>query len=323
VARKQYDAQLEAIERLRHADPATAAEPLRKALRNRSNYLVAKAAGAAAALGLGGLIPDLLAALDRFYAEGSDPQCWAKNALVDALAELAHTDSAVYVRGLKHVQMEAVWGGKADAAGPLRARCAVALPACRELRDIDLLRHLVDALADPEKTVRAEAARAISRVNREEAALVVRTWALTGDPEPEVVGACLAAVLEIEGGAGIRFVERFLDEDRYRHAAAEAALVIGLLRSAEAFAVLKEKWAHERDPALRAALLTGIALTGLPDAASFLIGLVAEGSQRGADALEALGSARLTEDERARLKTAVEASGEARLRADYEKRFAR
>jgi len=64
VSKKAYEAQLAALDRLRNTlDFGTATEPLRKALRNPSNYLVAKAATLTGELGLRALIPDLLASL--------------------------------------------------------------------------------------------------------------------------------------------------------------------------------------------------------------------------------------------------------------------
>ena len=42
----------------------------------------------------------------------TDPQCWAKNAIVKALKDLNHDDPAVFLRGIEHVQMEPVWGGR-------------------------------------------------------------------------------------------------------------------------------------------------------------------------------------------------------------------
>ena len=67
-------------------------DSLRKALANRNNYIAAKAAKIAAELGLKALIPDLLTTFDFFFIDPvkSDPQCWAKNALVQALASLGH-----------------------------------------------------------------------------------------------------------------------------------------------------------------------------------------------------------------------------------------
>src|SRR5947208_3587863 len=88
----------------------TTADSLRKALANRNNYLVAKAAKITAEAALRTLVPDLLSALERFFinAAKTDPQCWAKKALYQALADLAHHDSEIYLRGLTHFQLEPV-----------------------------------------------------------------------------------------------------------------------------------------------------------------------------------------------------------------------
>jgi len=314
VSKKAYEAQLAALDQLRDSDPTAAAEPLRKALRNPSNYLASKAAAITAELGLRVLIPELLAALDRFFTE-DDPQCWAKNSLVDALAGFEHGDSEIYLRGLKHFQMEPVWGGQVDTAGPLRARCALALVHCRDLSDVRLLGYLVEALVDSDKTVRVEAARAMGRVGRPEAALLLRLRALTGDPEPEVIGSCLQSLLALD--ADLEFVSQFLGKGG--DVAAESALALGLTHKPEAFALLKDRWERERDPALGAALLTGIGLTNLPEAIEFLIGVVASDGRGSTDAVQALATARLTEEDRKRIETALDSSQNARLRTAWKK----
>ena len=321
MSKKAYEAQLAALDRLRNTlDFGTATEPLRKALRNPSNYLVAKAATLTGELGLRALIPDLLASLERFFTE-SDPQCWAKNALVDALAGFEHGDSEVYLRGLKHVQMEAVWGGQVDTAGPLRARCALALVHCKDLSDLRLLGHLIEVLVDPDKTVRVEAARAIGRVERPEAALLLRLRALTGDPEPEVVGTCFQSLLAIEGRAGLGFVSQFLAPGG--DLGAEAALALGMTHEAEAFALLKDHWERQRDPQFGAALLSGIGLTNLREAIDFLIGVVAADGRGSTDAVQALAAARLTDEDRARIQATVDSTANPRLRAAWKKVSAR
>src|SRR5258706_8763198 len=95
LAKKKFEEQLAALEQLRGSagEPATV-DGLRKALANRNNYIVAKASQIVAELGLKALIPDLLAALDRFFIDPgkSDPQCWAKKALVQALGGLGRED---------------------------------------------------------------------------------------------------------------------------------------------------------------------------------------------------------------------------------------
>ena len=202
MAKNKFEEQLAALEELRGspAEPATV-DRLRRALANRNNYIVAKASKIAGELGFKALIPDLIPALDRFFLDPvkSDPQCWAKNAIVQALGALGHEESAAFLRGLRHVQMEPVWGGQADTAAPLRGNCALALVQCRDLNDFSLLSHLIEILVDRDKTVRVEAARAIGRLSRPEAGLLLRLRALTGDDAPEALGACLSALLSIEG----------------------------------------------------------------------------------------------------------------------------
>ena len=321
MSKKAFEQQLAALDELRNSTAPSAVEGLRKALTNRNNYLVAKAAQIGAQSGLVDLISELLSAFDRFLVDPSksDPQCWAKNAVIQALADLGHNNSAVYVRGLRHVQMEPVWGGQEDTAGPLRARCALALVQCQDLSDLAVLSHLVEPLVDRDKTVRMEAARAIGRLGRAEAALLLRLRALVGDKESEVLGACFAAVLEIEGEAGIDFVGRFLaGED---DVVAEAALALGGMHDARALRMLQDRQERERDPYLIEVLLTAIGLTRLPDAVESLVKLVEADSPKAVAAVQALASARISEETRGRLAKAVESSGNARLCAAFEKHF--
>ncbi len=278
MAKQKFDQQLAALEDLRQspASPSTT-ESLRKALANRNNFIVAKASKIAAELGLKELIPDLLAALDRFFTDPakSDPQCWAKKALFQAFADLGHNQADVYLRGLKHIQMEPVWGGQQDTAAPVRGACALALVECRDVSDIALLGHLIEALADTDKTVRVEA-----------------------------LGACFSALLSIEGRAGIAFVSRFLEAKGDE--GAEAALAIGLMRTPEAHHALKKKWEHERQSEFASVLLSAIALTRQPEAIDFLVDLIATDSSSTPAARAALDSAGLSPDQRAEVAAAVE-----------------
>ncbi len=180
--KRTFEGQLTALDALRQLPPEAATEPLRKALANRNNFVVAKAADLARQLQLTQLIPELLTAFDRFFEDHikTDPQCWAKNALSRALATFEHQDAAVFLRGMKHIQLEPVWGGSSDTAGTLRATCALALVQCRSLREADLLAHLVDLLADKDKTVRVEVVRAIEQVGSPSAALLLRLRAILG-----------------------------------------------------------------------------------------------------------------------------------------------
>jgi hypothetical protein len=147
---------------------------------HRNNFIVAKAARLVADAELFALLPEVLAAFDRFFIDAakSDPQCWAKNALAKALLKLGHRAKDAYLRGMRHHQMEASWGPPVDTAGTLRATCAHALVDCPAMSDADLLTALLEPLTDTDKTVRMEGARAIAQVGGVSAALLLRLRAL-------------------------------------------------------------------------------------------------------------------------------------------------
>ena len=95
AGKRRFEEQLAALEQLRHEPPQAAIGPLRKALSHQSNYIVAKAADLVREFRLAELIPELLVAFDRCFANPlkTDPQCWAKNAISRALAALEFQDA--------------------------------------------------------------------------------------------------------------------------------------------------------------------------------------------------------------------------------------
>src|SRR5271170_5965182 len=111
--KRSFEQQLAALDEVKHLSVEAAVEPLRKALTHRNNYIVAKAADLAVKFHLVQLLPDLLGAFGRFFTDPvkTDPQCWAKNALSRALAALGCQDVDVFLRGMRHIQPEPVWGG--------------------------------------------------------------------------------------------------------------------------------------------------------------------------------------------------------------------
>ncbi|HTB11158.1 MAG TPA: HEAT repeat domain-containing protein [Bryobacteraceae bacterium] len=269
MKREAVEEKVAAIERLRLA-PAGAIEPLRKALRDRNNFVCSKAAAVAGDLLLGELIPDLLSAFERFMKDAAktDPNCWAKNAIVKALKDLGHEDPAVYLRGIAHVQMEPVWGGRADSAATLRGACALALVACSLPRD-RILMQLADLLADPEVRVRSDAARAIAQLPGQDSILMLRVKALAGDKEPAVIGQCFLSLLGIDPRESIAFVARFLtgaNEDlRF-----EAAAALGECPDPEAVEILIARWRVERDAEMKRAIILSLGVSRVPEARAFL-----------------------------------------------------
>lgn len=294
AGKRKFDEQIAALEALREqrydgGSEDRRAEPLRNALGGKNNFVAAKAADLIREFRLTALTPDLLAAFDHYFEnpEKSDPQCWAKNALSHALAAFEHQDAEVFLRGMRHIQLEPVWGGTSDTAGTLRATCALALVQCRAVSEADLLKHLVDLLGDTDKAVRAEVVRAIEQVGSNAASLLLRLRATLGKDEAEVLGACYGGVLRIEGRSAIPWVSHFLKA--HDDTAAEAALAIAATRSPEAFEVLKgslNPWLI--DPWFRSVVLSAIALTRQPGAVEFLLELVANDSRDAESAIEAI-----------------------------------
>ena len=289
-AKRSFEDQLGDLDALRQQAPEAAVAPLRKALGHRNNYVVAKAADLVREFALAELIPEVLAAFDRFFSDPvkTDPQCWAKNALSRALAALEHQDAAVFLRGMRHIQLEPVWGGRTDTAGTLRSTCALALVQCRSLSETDLLQHLIELFSDKDKSVRIEAARAVELTGSPAAALLLRLRAVLGADEPEVLGACCGGILRIEGKRAIAWIARFLAAGD--DPAAEAALAIASDRSPESFRALHQRFVDDApsDPWFRSVLLSAIALTRQPEGIDFLFDLVRQDTLQSEPAIEAI-----------------------------------
>jgi HEAT repeat protein len=286
--KRSFEEVVAALDALRQQSPEACVAPLRKALAHRNNFVVAKAADLIREFRLEQLTSELIAAFDRFFENPlkTDPQCWAKNAISRALAAFEHQDATLFLRGMRHIQLEPVWGGRSDTAGTLRATCALALVQCRSLRETDLLAHLVELLADKDKSVRVEIVRAIEQVGSPSAVLLLRLRAVLGADEPEVLGACYSGILRIEGAMAIPWVSRFLDSAD--DAAAEAALALAGTHSPQGFDVLRDRVAGASDPWFRSVLLSAIALTRQDAALEFLLEVVRTESLDAEVAIEAI-----------------------------------
>ena len=306
MAVRRVEQEIERLGALRDAPEAEAAPALAKALGDRINLIVAKAAAIAGERGLRQLVPDLLRAFGRLLEHGGqrDPQCWGKHAIARALVALEHRESAPYLRGLRHIQLETVWGGRADTAASLRGTCVLALAACSDIPRQDTLRAMVDALADPADAVRAEAARALAQMPGEEGALLLRLKARVGDKALQVAGQVLDCLLALEGESAVPFVAGFMN-DADEALAAEAALSLGSSRLPGAVEALIAFREETRDPERRQAAMRALAVSRSGRALDFLLGLVREGSVREAcSAIEALSVHRESEEIRKRVEAA-------------------
>lgn len=230
---------LEALLAIRAAGAnAGVSDLLRPYLSNRSNSVVAKAAAIAGELLFKELEPDLANAFDRLLRDGAkkDPQCTAKTAIAKALRDFETGNADLFFRGARHVQLEAVWGGRVDSAGHLRGTCAHALVGCRAATIHDIYLVLVDLLADDLSTVRAEAALALGRFEHPQSELLLRLKIRVGDAEPAVMGACFDALLNAAPESAFPFVAQFLDRDAAQ--LFEVASALGASRLPQAFELL-------------------------------------------------------------------------------------
>ncbi len=287
--RRPLEATLAALRRVRERpdDEASRAE-LSRVLEGEGSHAVARAAALVGELDLAPLVPELVLAFPRFFADlpQADPGCSAKTAIVLALRRLGHEDAPLYRRAARHVQMEPVFGGRVDTAVDLRGSAALALG---ETGDRDALVLLAELLADPEPPVRISAARAVSAFGSDAGIPLLRLRALVPEPEPRVVSECLLSLLRLDAAGQTEFVASFLEKG---DALAEAAAVaLGEARSALAFASLRDWLPQAARRGLTRTALIAIASLRRDEAIELLLAVVREDPSPAArDALQALSS---------------------------------
>lgn len=321
MARNALEGALEQLAKAR-ADPASADSLtlFRKVLAGKSSHAAAKAAEIAGEHEIEALVPDLVAAYERFSTQPvkSDPGCAAKTAIADALYRMGAAEIAVYLKGIRHVQMEPVFGGKADTATELRGVCALALV---RVHHPEYLAELADLLADREAPARRMAARALAYSENSAAVPLLRLKALVGDEDPQVLSECLLALLAIAPAASLDFAARFLDRPEAEVAEA-AALALGGSRAKGAFAVLEAWWERTFDPTLRRSALLAVAMLKQDEAIEFLLSLVREGPVLHArGAIQALAVYRHDPKLRARVEAALGARDDATIRETFTESF--
>jgi hypothetical protein len=290
-------------------------EVLRPALTDANYRLIALAANQAGERLLYDLEADLIAAFRRLadLPHTRDPQCTAKGAIARALVALDCGNVALYLAGIRLRQPEPVWGGSQDTAVDCRVTCAMGLAATAYARALPELTRL---LADPEPRVRAGVMDAIACCEPLAAESVLRTQAQAGDPEPEVLGACLLALLRLDAEATAPFVGTFLDRGDTTQREL-AALALGESRLPAAFEQLRAAWdAAPYKGTAEQVLIKGAVLHRSDQAFDWLLGLVADGERRISErVIRELTVYRGNQRLRERLAAACERRGEASLTA--------
>jgi HEAT repeat protein len=303
---------LNALSELRH-QPGTEplARQLRSFLENKSNLVTAKAAKTAGELRVTDLTADLAAAFHRLMVNPAklDKGCAATTAIVGALYAMDYESPDVYLKGVRHIQMEGSYGPPVDAAAELRSNSALGLVRTGHT---DALFEVVRLLADKEARVRMGAARALGTVGGETAELLLYLKVLAGDREPDVLAECFTGLLASGGERSLRVVASYLDDadDAVFEA---AALTLGASRLPGAIDALKEKWNRTVLRSVRKTLLVALATARQDSALEFVLSLVA-GAEEGI-ALEAVAALRMyRNDDRVRrlVEEAVGRRGEPR-----------
>lgn len=270
-------------------------DTLRGALKGSQATLAALAAEIAGLRRVADLEQDMVRAFNRFMTT-ADMNCQVKIAVSEALQKLDHLGDEVYLRGIRHVQMQPAFGKPIDVAADLRASCAVALANMRHPKaSYELTRLLVD----PEINPRRAAVKALAHLGTEGAEMVIRLKVLQGDAEPTIMGECFTALLSISPSTSIGFVGEFLDSPRLE-IAEQAAFALAQTHEAEAFEILREYWETNVAPDFRRMLIVPISLLRRDDAFDFLLDVIENSGPKLAS--EAVTALALYADDKSRLR---------------------
>ena len=288
TSRKKLQVGLAELEELR-ADPRSpeAISKIREALSGTNNHLAAAAARIVGEYKLEGFEDLLVQAFVRFMENPlkTDKGCAAKKAIAEALFQMGSHQDDLFLQGVRHVQMEPVYGGKEDTAAELRYVSAMGLVSTGYP---DVLLELAHLLADNVLDARIGAIRAIAHARQDASVPLLRFKALIGDEDARVLYESFRALLDLSPESSLLFVASFFDHQD-PPVAESAALALGESRLPGALDVLREGWENTLDHDLRRFLLLAIAMLRYEEAIDFLLSLVADESQGIAqDAIEAL-----------------------------------
>lgn len=248
----------------------------RQLLQGQQASVIAQAARVLGKRDVAQLKPELVNAFEQFMQQGgkNDPNCLAKAAIAKALYRLEASTEALFLQGIRHIQMEPVWGGTVDTAAHLRGNCALGLV---RMHYSDVMTELADLLADPESPARIAAAQAIAYSENPQGVPLLRLRARLGD-EPQVLSEHLAALLKLAPESSMAFVALFLDNENLQ-VQELVALVLGESRRPEALDILKTWWGRVTELELQSTGLLAIAMLRTEAAFEFLLDRVANDSE--------------------------------------------
>ena len=247
---------------------------VRKALGSRVSLLVAKAAQVAGQWEAKPLVEAMEQAFGRFMVRPAltDKGCQAKLALAEALYRIGSDSEAVFLAGVRHVQMEPCYGGPVDTAPRLRGTCGLGLV---RMNHPEAMNELARLLADRQEDARIMAARAVAYSGNPSGEPLLRYKAHVGDAEVQVLAECLLALLRLAGERVLGFVAADLegkDEGRFE----AAAIALGESHLAGAAEPLRAACVKAVDAQARGVLLLALASLRSEQAVEFLLGVLAD-----------------------------------------------
>jgi HEAT repeat protein len=268
---------------------------LRQTLNSKYPVAIVKAAKLIYRHEMRQFIPDLVANFDRFLEMGAtkDPNCLAKKAIADALYHLEHGEETVFLKGIRHVQMESVWGGKVDTAPGLRGVCALGLV---RMNYPNIMIELADLLADPEAEARIGAVKAIGYTDDPQGVPLLRLKVQLGDNDPQVMSECFLNLLKLAPTSSTDLVTKFLENPDVQ-ICEMAALALGESRLEEVLPILQDWQKRIRNSELHEICLLAISMLRTEQAMDFLLSLIQDGSD--ADAKCAIAALELYQQDEA------------------------
>jgi hypothetical protein len=301
-----------------NSDPAKVQATITEALNDRHCLMVKEAAEFCEERLIYDLEADLLKAYQRFLNNPvkNDPNCTAKEAIVRTLVALDSQEIDFFIAGLRYHQHEPVWGGTEDTATDLRVSCAMGLVNTSYPR---ALIELVTLLYDHNSHARKGAVRAIAFTQPLAAEAVLRSKAIAGDVEPDVIGETLSALLQVSPTESREFIASFLESDRDPMLRQSVALAIGESRLDEALDLLRSCWndkplKEEQDNCL----LLGAVLHRSEKAFAWLLDVVVEGDPSSARfVVEKLAIYRTDKSLKKKMEAALDERGDDALAADF------
>ncbi|PCJ63675.1 MAG: hypothetical protein COA73_05230 [Candidatus Hydrogenedentota bacterium] len=312
-----------ALDRLRELESEEPSESglveIRQHLKHRSNHVVGRGAQVAQEWKANELIPYLEKAFYRFMENPVkiDPTCIAKRSIVKCLEQLEYTSPDLMLIGIRHVQMEPMWGDPEDTAPGLRGACGRALAV---MRYPEVYLAMARLLVDPEAEARRSAVDTLQWLGGSESELLLRTKVLAGDVELDIVASSLHALMQVQPDRSLPFVAEYLDSTS--DLMEGAALALGESKHPKAFSYLAEAWERAELESDRQTLLLPLALHRSEEAFALLIEVVAHArAGTAAAAVTALGLYSRDEDRAAAVRRAVETRTESAIRAAYDSVF--